>query len=269
MPEAPDVAVFERYFAENGLRRAIERTEVTEARLLAEISVQQLGRLLKGAQFTTTHRHGKYLFARIDGRGWLVLHFGMTGGLLCREKGEPTPDHARVTFHYEGGRRLHYLSQRLLGRLSHADDPSTYVAEHDLGPDILAGDLDSGKLAATIGERQLAIKSALMDQSLVAGLGNVYVDEALFQAGLDPRSRTDDLDVKTLRELINTSRRVVRMAIRRGEGPWLRVDRLPADWLLTHRGSGVDCPRCGGKVKKARIGGRSTYYCSRCQNRAG
>jgi len=268
MPELPDVAIQERYLAEQALRRPVERTEVRDARLLAGVTPAALGRRLKGHPFTGTRRHGKHLLVRAGSGGWLALHFGMTGCLDCRAAGDPAPEYARLLLHLAGGRRLGIVSRRMLGEVAWTDDPATFVRDRELGPDLLDPDLDTGALGERIAARSRTIKSALMDQSLVAGLGNVYADETLFQAGLDPRAATDGLTPDRVREVIGVARRVARTAARHGEGNRLVVESLPRGWLLPRREEGAACPHgCGGEVRKRTVAGRPTYLCPRCQSR--
>ncbi len=260
MPELPDVEVFRRRLADNGLHQRITRLEVPDPTVLRSVSRQRLARALHGRQLVRTRRHGKHLLVSVEGDGWLVLHFGMTGLLAFPRAGEPTTGHPRLVLHVEGRRRMIYDDARRLGFVTLTDDDETYVAQEDLGVDALA--VSRTGLRDLLAARGGALKSALMDQSLLAGIGNIYSDEILFQAGVDPRRPASGLDDATLRRLHRQIGRVLRMAADRGADP----ERLPRTWLLPHRDDGVPCPRGNGEVRKLRIGGRSAFYCPGCQS---
>jgi formamidopyrimidine-DNA glycosylase len=267
MPELPDVCGFERYLRDTSLDRRIAHTRLTEERLLLDASRQRLQSRLKGSRLRDTRRHGKWLMVRLQGaggdRGWLCLHFGMTGELTAFEAERPgigdLPEHTRLLLSFEDGHHLAYQSQRMLGHLSHTEDPDAFVQGRGLGPDALDGGLTADRLA----ERRAKVKAALMDQSVVAGIGNIYADEILFQAGIHPAARIPDLDEGRLREIQRVGRRVLRVACRHGGD----IRELPHAYLLPHREDGAPCPRCGGRITTTRISGRSTYLCEAHQQR--
>ncbi len=263
MPELPDVETFKRYLDSTALHQKVTGVRVADARVLKGVSKSGLGRAIEGRKFTSTRRHGKHLFARLSGDGWLRLHFGMTGFLdYGKDEGEP-PEHAQVTLSFAGGHRLAYLSKRKLGEVGLVDDPGGFAESEDLGPDLLGLGLDAFR--ERLGSRRGSIKNALMNQSLVAGLGNVYSDEALYQAGLHPRAEASELDARTLARLHRALERVLRVTIRHQAQP----EDFPEGYLTRHREEGARCPRCKGKVKRISISGRHTYFCPGCQSRGG
>lgn len=260
MPELPDVEVFRRHVAATSLHRRIERTSLTEPRLLEDVTPQLLARRLKHAEFRSTRRHGKYLLIELAGaEDWLVLHFGMTGRPQFLKRGRPPPEYTRVLFEFSDGSRLAYQSLRLLGKVLLTDSPQQLIASKDLGPDAL--EIDRGPFTRRLAEKRGMIKSALMDQSTIAGLGNVYSDEILFQTGMHPATPAPSLDDDQRRELYRVMRRVLKTTIRHHAHP----DELPRGYLLPHReGDGV-CPQCGGKLTRIKISGRTAVVCARCQ----
>jgi formamidopyrimidine-DNA glycosylase len=226
---------------------------------LREVSRQRLSRELKGRRFVSTRRHGKHLFAELPGSRWLVMHFGMTGRL---EHGDgPPPQHTRVVYELAGGSRLAFVDMRRLGFVSLTADVDDYVRAQDLGPDAL--DLSYAELRDLLRSRRGGLKSALMDQSVVAGVGNIYSDEILFQARLDPRTPAAEVDDAGYRRLHRQLRRVLRTAADRDADP----ERLPKGWLLPNRGDGVPCPRGRGEVRKLTMSGRGAFWCPECQAR--
>lgn len=259
MPELPDLAVFGRYIERTALPEPIIRTSVTDERILEDISIQALSSRLKDRRLTSTHRHGKCLFIEADRAGWLVMHFGMTGKLAYYKNGDQ-PEHTRLLLTFENGYHLAYQSQRMLGRVTFTKDLDGFVSDHDLGPDALCDELDVERFRELLGTRRGAVKTTLMNQSVLAGIGNVYADEILFQAGIHPKAHVDELDDHLIDDLYHLMRQVLHTAAESGAD----IDRLPDDYLLKHRENG-SCPRCNGPITKQTVGGRSSYFCARCQ----
>lgn len=264
MPELPEVELFKRHVDRTARGRTVRRVAVKDARLVKP-SPARLAARLTGARLGASRRHGKYLLVGLGKRGWLVLHFGMNGALrhYVKEAEEPAFDRLRLDF--ADGHHLAYVNPRRIGRVELVADADDFVAKQKLGPDALDPGLTPAAFARAVAARRRDIKSVLMDQSVVAGIGNIYSDEILFQARLHPRARADRLNGATLRRLLGTARRVLRIAIRCGAGSEQGLERLPRSFLLPERHKGGRCPRCGSPVVVARFGGRSAYYCRRCQ----
>jgi formamidopyrimidine-DNA glycosylase len=265
MPELPDVEVFRRSFARRALHQKIESAEVDASRMLKGVSARQLKGTLGGATFASTQRHGKYLLAELRRDCWLILHFGMTG-YLDYGKTDNTdwraPKHTHLLIRFSNGDALAVVWQRMLGRISLAESPASFAEEEDLGPDALA--LKLGPFKQMFDGKRGTIKSALMDQSFIAGIGNIYGDEMLFQAGIHPELEAGALDEEQLTELHRGLRHVLKIAIERQADP----ERMPDTWLLLHRNAGEICPRCGGKIETLKVSGRTAYLCPKCQRRA-
>lgn len=263
MPELPDVEIQRRYVNATALHQPIERVHVDDAAVLDGVTPQSLGRMLHGRAFELTRRHGKYVFIRAGGGHWLVLHFGMTGYLACYRHGDRTPSHARFVTSFGNGRHLAYVSQRKLGRITVADSPEAFVRRHRLGPDALA--LDRFALCDLAARRRGFVKSWLMDQHAMAGIGNVYSDEILFQAGIHPRYPVAALEHEALERLHQSLHEVLRAAIDARADP----SRMPAEFLLTHRHADGRCPVCGAALRAVRAAGRRSWFCPDCQPQQG
>lgn len=260
MPELPDVERFRMYLDATSLHQELVATEVRDADILERMSARRFRTHLQGESFEETSRHGKFLFVRLKSPRLLVLHFGMTG-YLNYARNDELPAHARVVFRFEEGGRLAYVCQRKLGRVTITDNRELFLETQQLGPDALDEHLTARRFAERFAGRRSAVKSAIMDQSIVAGVGNIYADEILFQAGISPHRRLTDLHEKALHTLYRVMRRVLQTAIRnRAE-----VSRLPRTYLLRQRDQDGPCPKCGRELKTARIGGRRTYFCPHCQ----
>jgi formamidopyrimidine-DNA glycosylase len=261
MPELPDVAGFKKYLDATALHKRITATECFDERFVKGVSRRKLQRRLKGQELTGSVRHGKWLFAPLSEKGVLVLHFGMTGQLdFGGDDGEP-PEHTRLLLHMEKGKRLAILSQRMIGRASVSQSIEEVLGEHEVGVDALSDELDADAFVELLAGRRGAIKSALMNQSVVAGIGNVYSDEILFQAGLHPASKIRRMDRRQLTDLHRVMRRVLKTAADKGgDGR-----KAPRSWLLGRRGPDELCPRCGGEIEPITVSGRRGWYCPSCQ----
>lgn len=258
MPELPEVETFRDYLESTSMGQAIERVSVLSPEILEGIKAPQLRSRLEGRRFRSTGRHGKYLLVQLDSGERLSLHFGMTGCLQHLEEGEETPPYARLMFDFDSGSRLAFICQRKLGRVSLLGRGESIGTAKRLGPDAL--DMDFEAFRTALQRRTAVLKSALMNQKLIAGIGNLYSDEILFQAGIHPQTRVAQLDEEALERLFEKTREVLRTAVD------LHADfeKFPGHYLIPHRGRGGECPE-GGELRRTKISGRTSYYCPRCQ----
>ncbi len=261
MPELPDVEVFRRYLDSTGLHKKIENVDVKDADLLGEVSSLKLKRQLNGSSFENTDRHGKYLFARSDNDSILVLHFGMTGFLKYFKNGESEPEHTRLLIDFENGYSLAYDCQRKLGLIELVDDTTGFIEKQELGPDFMDDNFKVSDFTELIQGRRGSVKSALMNQEVMAGIGNVYSDEILFHAGIHPETACSNLSQDQVKELYRIGKEVLEKAISSQVEP----EKFPTDFLITHREPDTECPQCGGTIKKETISGRSSYFCDKHQ----
>ncbi len=263
MPELPDVEVFRKYFNRTSLNSKIEKAQILDEGLLEQISPRGLQMRLKGKKFKSTSRHGKYMFARYDDNGWLILHFGMTGFLKYYKNDDKEPDHPRLLIRFSDGYTLAYDNQRKLGKVEITDDKDKFIEKNDLGPDPLKKGIDYDLFEELLSDRKGIIKSALMDQSLMCGIGNVYSDEILFRAKIHPLSKVQNLNKKESKKIYSAMRDVLKTAIEKKVDP----DNMPRSFLLPRRQDGADCPRCSGTIKSGKINGRTSYYCKKHQKK--
>jgi formamidopyrimidine-DNA glycosylase len=263
MPELPDVELYKRRLDAHALHRKITRVVVSDARILGDLAKKDFVARLTGNRLKGSRRHGKHLLVQLDRHGWLTMHFGMTGDLryLEPEAGEVPYDRVRLDF---GKGSLAYVNRRMLGRVGLTDDADAFIAAEELGPDALDPAFDLGLLSAALDGRR-EIKAVLMDQSLVAGIGNLYADEILFQARLHPKAPGQTLGNAKRKVLFGKIRDVLETAIDGGAGAEQFLERLPKGYLLPQRHEGGACPRCGKKLATLKAAGRTSYYCPRCQ----
>ena len=261
MPELPDVEIFKRYLDATSLHQRIIGVDVRSAYVLKGVSGRELARRLKGHRFESSRRHGKHLFVRADGDLWLRLHFGMTGSLRYFKHEEQAPRHTRVLFVFANAHRLAFEDQRKFGEIGLIEDVNQYLKERALGPDAL--DITLSQLREIFGKHRGAVKTILLNQKLIAGIGNIYADEILFRARVHPATQVSALKEKTVTKLFRATRNILKKAIEAKAD----ANLMPKSWLLPHRGKGGKCPRCGRELKSAKIGGRTAWFCAHCQKR--
>ncbi len=260
MPELPEVELYGRYLAEHALHQPIARVEVRDERILGVLRAETFARKLCRREFRRVRRHGKHLFADAGGV-WLHIHFGMTGDLAYVRNAVDEPRFTRVVFVFTNGARLAYEDMRLFGVVDLTSDPDVFIAEHRLGVDPLDVGFNFKRLLSLIGKKRGAIKSFLMAQDNIAGIGNLYADEMLYQTGIHPHRTVDRVTTIEARSLFKAMRRLLRDTIARKA----RGAAYPPKSLVLHREEGIRCPRCGGTIRRTVVFGRTTYFCERHQ----
>jgi formamidopyrimidine-DNA glycosylase len=252
-----------RYLQATSLHQEIENVRVDGVQLLERMSPDALKEGLVGRSFTATRRHGKYVFVALDGagEGFLVLHFGMTGGLRYFKHMDEEPEHDRVLFDFASRYHLAYISLRKLGEMTLVDDVERFIERRELGPDVLHPDFSLEAFKEVVEGRRVMAKALLMDQHTLAGIGNVYADEILFQAGVHPRTKISELDQEALEALFHTMRGVLREAVEHQAHP----DRFPDSFIVPHRHDEGRCPRCGAGLERVQVSSRTSYFCPNCQ----
>lgn len=261
MPELPDVEVLRRFADRHARHRLIGGVEVLAPGLLTGTTPARLVRNILDRSFGQTARHGKHLFLGVTDGPWVMLHFGMTGELaLCPADGS-IPPFTCLMWRFGDGGALAYLSKRKLGEICLVDSPQAFVNARRLGPDALDRTLTPRALEEMMSNKARALKSLLLDQHILAGLGNLYADELLFQMGLHPNRPCHRLSRDVFPRWVRTMRRILLLAIAREADP----KRFPRTWLRPFRHPRGRCPRCRAFLRMAIVGGRTTYWCPRCQ----
>jgi formamidopyrimidine-DNA glycosylase len=261
MPELPEVETFKRYLDSTSLHQRITGVEVRDAYVLKRVSARELARRLKGRRFENSRRHGKHLFVRAGDELWLRLHFGMTGWLQYLKRNEEPPKTARVIFRFANNCLLAFDDQRKFGEIGLSRDVDEFVTNRGIGPDAL--EISLSQFKTILAKHRRAVKAILLNQKLIAGIGNLYADEILFRARMHPATEAARLSDKKLAKLFRATRYVLEKAIQSKAD----AGRLPKSWLLTHRGKQGKCPRCGRALKSATVGGRTSWFCPHCQKR--
>jgi formamidopyrimidine-DNA glycosylase len=290
MPELPEVETVRMGLAPVLEGRRLVRVQTRRANLRIPFPNNFAGRL-EGRRVVALTRRAKYLLARLDSDETLVMHLGMSGRFTVLEKqGKHTPGHIaheaaeggggtgphdHVVFETDKGARIVYTDARRFGLMTLAETAS--LPEHrlfrGLGPEPLDSSFNATRLGATIKGRRTSIKAALLDQGVVAGIGNIYACEALFRAHISPKKLAGRLTGAQTKELVPAIKSVLRAAIQAG-GSSLR-DYHKADGelgtfqhhFLVYGREGKPCPSkaCSGTIQRITQGGRSTFYCPSCQ----
>ncbi len=274
MPELPEVETIRRHLAAKVCGMVITGVEVRDQRLRRPVETEVLCGLV-GRRMVAIGRRGKYLLVHLDDGRTLVLHLGMSGHVVLCPRGAPADKHDHVVFALDSHMELRYNDPRRFGAIMVMDDKT--LGEGGgwacLGPEPLGEGLTVRYLQERAAGRRVPVKVFLMDGRVVAGVGNIYANEALYKAGIDPRRSASSLSEAEWQRVRRAIRAVLRAAIRQG-GTTLRDEgfRNPAGEggyfqvrLAVYGREGMPCQRCGLPIVRAVVAGRSTYYCPSCQ----
>jgi formamidopyrimidine-DNA glycosylase len=257
MPELPEITLYKDYLDATSLNKKITAIDFLHTGGL-QASKKAFTEAFKGKRLKSSRRLGKYLFIETTGDKALVLHFGMTGKLEYFKNQEP-PKYSEIVFSFEDNDHLAFICKRKLGKIFIAESFEGFRQEKELGRDAL--ELSEGEFLELFEGKTGSIKGVLTDQHVLAGIGNLYSDEMLYQCKIHPKTKTNTLTAAKKKQMYKKMRQVLETAIEK-EG--VRKD-FPDSYLIKHRKEGDGCPACDGKVKKIKVSGRSTYFCPSCQ----
>ncbi|MEL6455557.1 MAG: DNA-formamidopyrimidine glycosylase [Cyanobacteria bacterium J06623_5] len=292
MPELPEVETVRRGLNRVSLHQPVQGGEVRLARTIAfpELADAFLAGVVE-TQLSGWHRRGKYLMAELQRRrdrtpkangdrtlepgGWLGVHLRMTGQLLWVSQREPVQTHCRVRLFFEGDRELRYVDQRTFGRLwwvpPEKPIESVMTGLTRLGPEPFSEEFSVDYFTGALKGRKKPIKNALLDQQLVAGIGNIYADEALFLSGIRPRVQCDLISKKRLTRLHAAILDVLKVSIESGGTTFsdfrdvhgVNGNYGGVAWVYDREGQ--PCRNCGSEIARLKLAGRSAHYCPHCQ----
>lgn len=276
MPEAPEVQNVISSLEKELQGRKILHASITHPKLSDNIPYEEMQSKLEGQTFRRFLRHGKYLIFEMDDYDW-ICHLRMEGKFLVLDTFPEDPKiskHIHARFDLDDGRMLCYYDTRKFGRMhlyEKSEDKHNHKCLKDIGLDVLDPKADGEYLLEKLKKRKIPIKSALLDQSVIAGIGNIYADEILFQAGLDPRSVSSHLDLEDCTRIMNAARDIIQASIQEG-GTTIRSFSYGhgqsgnfQNELQVHARDDSPCPKCSGPIEKIKVGQRSTYLCPNCQ----
>ncbi|MBY8991942.1 MAG: Fpg/Nei family DNA glycosylase [Candidatus Lokiarchaeota archaeon] len=257
MPELPEVETFKRYLDKTSLKQMVTDVKVSDARILS-VDHSVLKKSLINKKFESSIRHGKYLFIFLNPE-YLVLHFGMTGDLEYYSKKDEEPRFSKVIFYFKNDFNLAYISTRMFGRVSIVNSVEEFVNLKKLGPDAFKMSLED--FAEALNRRTAILKNALLNQSFIAGVGNIYSDEIMFRTKLHPRTKIDGLSETKKQELYENIKYVLKFGIEhKGD-----LSTYPKSFLIPHRKKDEMCPICNTKIEDFELSGRHGFFCPNCQ----
>jgi formamidopyrimidine-DNA glycosylase len=271
MPELPEVETIRRDLLPLLRGRAFTHAWVSPdaLRLVQALPLADFTRLLPGKRIEDISRRGKFLVFHLSGGLYLVVHLRMTGALLHRASGAPPDRYVRAVLSLDDGSELRFSDLRKFGALWLVPDPSMVLGR--LGPEPLEGGLTPSLLRELTARRRAPIKSVLLDQRALAGLGNIYADEALFDAGLHPQRPASSLSDPEVERLHEAIRRVLTAALEdRGASFRDYVDASGQEGrhqfrVKVFRRTGQPCYVCGHEIARVKVAGRSSHFCPKCQ----
>lgn len=271
MPELPEVETLKLYMQPKLGGETIDRIELRRENL--RYDCRSLKQLKLPSKVTGVRRRAKYLVIDLDNLNSLVVHLGMSGRFTLTGQDHVLKKHDHVIFHLSSGDRLVFNDARRFGMIYHCASDSIEEEKifRNLGVEPLSEAFIAEYLASKLAGRKQPIKTALMDSSIVVGVGNIYASESLFLARIDPRKAAGSLPKNEIAALIVAVRQVLQEAVKMG-GTTLKDfvsgDSKPGYFkqkLLVYGREGETCQTCGNLIAKIKQAGRSTFYCSRCQ----
>lgn len=281
MPELPEVETVRR-----GLNQVTLSQEITGGDVLLNRTIAyplSTSEFITGVQSTAIAqwtRFGKYLLAELtnspsQSAGYLGVHLRMTGQLLWLDRNEPLHKHTRVRIFFSGDRELRFVDQRTFGQMwwvpPEVAPESIITGLTRLGIDPFSSQFSAQYLAGKLQNRRRAIKTALLDQAIVAGLGNIYADEALFKSGLHPETLCADLQLAQIERLRTAIIQVLETSIAAGGttfSNFLNVQGINGNYggvAWVYNRTGKPCRVCNTPIQRIRLTGRSTHFCPQCQ----
>jgi formamidopyrimidine-DNA glycosylase len=270
MPELPEVETFVRALRRPLVGGVIIGVRNDWPRHIVVPPLDELRGRIAGRRIETIDRRGKYLVFSLSDDETLIIHLKMSGHLSVVPGNTPADPYVHTVFMLDDGRELRFRDTRKFGRVYLVHDPAEVLGP--LGPEPLDPAFTIEALADRLAGRKRVLKPLLLDQTFIAGIGNIYADEALFAAGIRPTRISNSLTGTEIAALHAAIRRVLEMGIAR-EGAsistYVKADGEMGDMqnaVAVFRRTGQSCYRCGGPVERMVLGGRSTHYCPHCQH---
>jgi formamidopyrimidine-DNA glycosylase len=271
MPQLPEAETIKEDLRGLVVSSRILRTEVLDTSLVEEASAEEFVRRIAEVRITGARRRAKHIILDLEGEYSLDLQLKLAGQLLLAPPVEVPESAVMLIFHLDDERRLYLRDELRLTRARLFGPGDSTEGLSDLGPDPLEESFSVEYLRQSLGGRRSRIKPLLMEQRLVAGIGNIYADEILYDARIHPRRKASTLSMEECRALHAAIRENLEAGIEhRGTTVQFHRDLLGRpgehqDYLRVFERGGLPCPECGGKVAQEQVGGRTTYYCPKCQ----
>ncbi len=281
MPELPEVETVRIGLQKRFRRKTIVKIEVLKERTIASEGGSSLFiKKIQNKKISNWERRGKYLIGQLINPskkfdGWITVHLRMTGYFKVLKKEIPLCPHTRVRFWDQTGNEIRFIDVRNFGQLWYTpqnSSPNTAIKGiSKLGPEPLSKNFNNEYLSIKLKAKKRTIKSALLDQELIAGIGNIYADESLFDAGINPQRECRSINDMEIKNLCSSIKKILEISI--GEGGTTFSDFRNLEGLngnyggqaKVYRRTNMPCKVCGKKIKRIKISGRSTHWCEKCQ----
>jgi len=254
MPELPEVHTFQLYFNEASLNVPIKKVVVHDDKIIRNIDATSFSKNLKGRTFIDSIRRGKYLFGELDNGHYILLHFGMTGDLKYYSDKVDAPKHERFVIQFTDGFNLGFDCPRKFARICYIKKLDEYIANVKLGEDALS--ISEEDFIQQMENKKCTIKAYLLDQKKIAGVGNLYADEILYQTRIHPASRIYALKKKQKKAIFKSMKEILQKAVSHAA----HYKEYPEDWFFQWRVVGTKAPNGRGVVQTEKIAGRTTYF---------
>lgn len=275
MPELPEVETICRGIRPHIVGRRIERISHSGKSLRTPIPVEEMRQLLMGKTIREARRRAKYIVAEMEDGSLLIIHLGMTGNLGIFSPEREMAKHCHLRLLLNDGMEVRYTDVRRFGSIQVVSPEESGEIESTIfktaGPEPFSDDFNVEYLFQAAQSRTIPVKTFIMTNQIVVGVGNIYANESLFMAGIDPRRSAATIDMKSWQKLIECIRKVLTHAIECGGSTisdYVNADQERGYFqinLLVYGRDGEDCKKCGRNLEKKQLNGRATYLCKYCQ----
>lgn len=269
MPELPEVETTINDLKPYIIGKCIEKVNILSNRTVAEPSVDLFREGLANRKIKSLSRRGKHLIFELDNGKFLIIHMRMTGALLLKPSAEEPAKAVRAIFYLDDGTAIHFSDIRRFGKMWLVKNKSEVLGK--LGPEPLAPEFTPEILAGILDNRKTPVKPLLIDQTLIAGIGNMYADEALYYARIHPLRPAGSLSRSEIKRLHGAIQKVLKQGIRNNGAStdtYIRPEgtkgKAQLEFQVAHR-KGEQCPVCGGSIERITVHQRGTFFCPQCQ----
>lgn len=273
MPELPEVETVKETLKRIVLKRRINNVQINYSKIIEYPSSDEFKKQIIGETINDIKRRGKWLMFELDNY-YLLSHLRMEGKYFIKEKKDEHSKHEHIIFSLDDGKELRYLDTRKFGKMHLIKKDEIYTRKplNELGKEPWDETLNVSYLKEKYVNKKLPIKTVILDQSIIVGIGNIYADEILFLSKINPLKKANELNTKDLENIIKFTKEVLDKAIKDG-GTTIRsyessegVHGRFQENLLVHNRENEKCVNCKGAIIKIKVGGRGTYYCENCQS---
>ena len=273
MPEMPEVEIIRRYLDQQIAGKKIIDLDICLPRIIKWPDTEGFRTMVTGRTIKALNRRGKYLLMELDNNNEIVFHLRMTGRLVYEPTGKTQDHHARVIFQLHDGSCLVYGDTRTLGTIHglRPQERAMLKGLNEMGPEPLSPEFTAEYLSQTTNQRKVAIKSFLLNQRYIGGIGNIYADEALFLAGIHPLRPANSLSAEECQRLWQSINQVITAGIKDGGTTFRDYQNGEGgkgnhqDHLYVYARLGEPCRHCQTPIERIVVGGRGTHFCPHCQ----